>query len=144
MTSAAQFVCNYAVLRFLPYLDAGEFVNVGIVAHCADLGWCAYAGDDADPGRVMQFFTAIDPDDYLAKRSAMFAEIARVCTLIQNTSDRRTSATIFQELVKPRESLFRFSSVRSVLTSDPVRLLHDLADQLIQSKATGPTLHLHA
>jgi hypothetical protein len=24
-------VCNYAPLRFLPYRDVGEFVNVGVV-----------------------------------------------------------------------------------------------------------------
>ncbi len=29
-----QFVCNYAPVRFLPYRETGEFVNVGVVLHC--------------------------------------------------------------------------------------------------------------
>jgi len=30
----AQSACNYAMLRFLPYPETGEFVNVGVVVNC--------------------------------------------------------------------------------------------------------------
>lgn len=29
--NTAQHVCNYAVLRYLPHPETGEFVNVGVV-----------------------------------------------------------------------------------------------------------------
>jgi hypothetical protein len=29
-----QHTCNYAILRFLPYPETGEFVNVGILVTC--------------------------------------------------------------------------------------------------------------
>lgn len=29
-----KLICNYSVIRFLPYPETGEFVNVGILACC--------------------------------------------------------------------------------------------------------------
>lgn len=31
--------CNYAVVRFLPYRETGEFVNVGVVLYCREAGF---------------------------------------------------------------------------------------------------------
>ena len=34
-----RIACNYAVVRFLPYPEAGEFVNIGVVLHSPATGF---------------------------------------------------------------------------------------------------------
>ena len=34
-----KYACQYAIVRFLPYLETGEFANVGIVMLCPDAGF---------------------------------------------------------------------------------------------------------
>lgn len=49
-------VCNYAVARFLPYRESGEFVNVEVVLACPQRGSVLYRPvperlrDDSLPG----------------------------------------------------------------------------------------------
>lgn len=130
----AQHVCNYAVLRFLPYPETGEFVNVGVVAHCEELGWLGYAGVADEGRRVTQFFPAVIAADYLRQRTAMFAELERVRVLISNTKDRRLACGIFQELVRPRESVFRFGEIRTAMTADPAELVTRLCEHYVKPK----------
>lgn len=130
----AQHVCNYAVLRFLPYPETGEFVNVGVVVHCADLDWCGYAGDDHDVERVTQFFPTVEAGDYQRQHQATFEELERVRTLMVNTNDRRLARSIFQELVRPRESVFRFGEVRTAMTDNPALLVGQLCEQYVKQK----------
>ena len=39
-----KLACNYTVLRFLPYTETGEFVNLGVALACPDLHWFDYKG----------------------------------------------------------------------------------------------------
>lgn len=126
-------ICNYAVLRFLPYPETGEFVNVGVVLHDADRRWCAHAGDENDVLRVTQFFPSVAAEEYLLQRAAMFAEMERVAALIGRTQDQRQGKSIFQELVRPRESVFRFSEVRTAITAYPYDLLQQLCQQHVKA-----------
>jgi hypothetical protein len=133
-------ICNYAVLRFLPYPETGEFVNVGVVLHDADTGWCGHAGDEQDVKRVTQFFPTVAAEEYLRHRAAMFAELERVGALIQVTPDQRVAKSIFQELVRPRESVFRFGEMRTAATDDPAELLQRLCEQHVKAKRTAAKL----
>ncbi len=130
----AQHACNYAVLRFLPYPETGEFVNVGVAAHCADLNWCGYAADDDDTRRVTQFFPAVAAADYQPQRKAMIAELERVRALILKTNDARLARSIFQELTRARESVFRFGEIRTAMTDDPPVLIAQLCEQYVKPK----------
>ena len=134
MSSAITLACNYALLRFLPYPETGEFVNVGVVVHGADLGWCGYAGDDQDVRRVTQFFPAVVATHYQRQRNAMLEEVERVRALILKTHDRCLARSIFQELVRPRESVFRFGEMRTAMTDDPTALVAWLCEQYVKPR----------
>lgn len=136
----AQHVCNYAVLRYLPYPETGEFVNVGVVVHGAELGWFGHAGDDNDVRRVTQFFPSVVAADYQRQRKAMFEELERVRELILATNDRRLARSIFQELVKPRESVFRFGEMRTAMTDDPAALMQRLCEPHVKPKPSATKL----
>ena len=133
-------ICNYAVLRFLPYPETGEFVNVAVVMHLTDKPWCAHAGDELDVKRVTQFFPAVTEEEYLQQRAAMFAEVDRVCALVEATPDQRLAKSIFQELVRPRESVFRFGEVRTAITDDPQALLQRLCAQHVKARQKAARL----
>jgi hypothetical protein len=140
MNPSASHVCNYAVLRYLPNRETGEFVNAGIVAHCPEMNWCGYAGDENDVHRVTQFFPFVRAEDYLKQRIAMFKELERVRVLIIATPEERLARSIFQELVKPRESVFRFGEMRSAMTGDPAVLVERLCEQYVKPKQSATTL----
>jgi hypothetical protein len=112
--------CNYALLRFLPYPETGEFVNIGVVlfAPGPDRQHLIVAIPAGDVARVLHFFPTVRKDDYLLQKSSILEEIDRVHDKIWN-SDERLGRTIFAELVRPRESIFRFSDMRTVLSDDP-------------------------
>lgn len=134
MKSPPRFVCNYALLRYLPYPERGEFVNVGIVVHCAEVGWCGYEEDDCDAVRVTQFFPAVKAEDYVSQKRAMIMELDRVRNLIQGTADKKLARSIFLELVRPRESLLRFGELRTAMTDDPAALVVQLCDLYVRQK----------
>lgn len=133
-------ICNYAVLRYLPYPETGEFVNVGVVAHDVNDGWCGHAGDAQDVKRVTQFFPGVAAEDYQRQRLAMVAELERVCTLVQATADQRLAKSIFQELVRPRESVFRFGEMRTAMTDDAPALLKRLCEQHVKPRQLADKL----
>lgn len=135
-----QHVANYAVLRFLPYPETGEFANIGVVAYCPEMRWCGWAGDDQDVQRVTQFFPGVTAAAYLRQKEEITAEIERVCALVENTTDRRLGNSIFNELVRHRESLFRFGDMRTILMNDPQELIQRLCDQYVRQKRPATTL----
>jgi hypothetical protein len=127
--------CNYALLRFLPYPETGEFVNIGVVlfAPGPDRQHLVVATPPGDVARVLHFFPTIRKNDYLLQKRSILEEIDRVNDTIIN-SDQRLGRTIFAELVRPRESIFRFSDLRTVLSDDPSATafrIHELPPEVL-------------
>ena len=57
--------CNYAVLRFLPYPETQEFVNIGVVLMCPELRWFDYRTETRRRDRVTGFFPELNPAVFL-------------------------------------------------------------------------------
>lgn len=69
--------CHYAIARFMPFIETGEFANVGVVLFSPNL-------------------------------------------------DRAGMLTLWAEIVKPRETMLRFSDSRLVMADDPEAKLREL------------------
>lgn len=123
--------CNYALLRFLPFPETGEFVNIGVVlfAPGPDQQHLIVGTPPGDIARVLHFFPTVRKDDYLLQKRSILEEIDRVYHTIKN-SDQRLARTIFAELVRPRESIFRFSDIRTVLSDDPLATAIEIHGQI--------------
>lgn len=132
MKSAAKHVCNYAVLRFQPYPETEEFVNLGVAMHCPDLGMFKVRLEHARYKRVTDFFPELDKAQFLAARKAVEAEFDRVQKLVVERKDAVMSRHVFRELVRPRESIFRFGEIRTILTGGPAALADELFDRYVQ------------
>lgn len=126
--------CNYAVVRFLPYRETGEFVNVGVVLFCRDAGFFDVALETQRRRRVTDFFPELDRDLFSQGRQTFNQELRRVKQLLcaddhKLADDARF--TVFRELVRPRESVFRFSEIGTVLAGDPAKKLAELFDRFV-------------
>jgi hypothetical protein len=126
--------CNYAVVRFLPYRETGEFVNVGVVLFCREAGYFDVALETHDTGRVAAFFPELDQEIFIMGRQAFFEELQRVKQLL-NANDRTLTDEarmgVFRELVRPRESVFRFGEMGTVLAEDPAAQLKELLERYV-------------
>lgn len=124
-----QVACNYAVLRFRPYPETGEFVNVGAVLVAHTLPWFGFQMEAKRHRRVTNFFPEIDAGAYRLGRDVFMRELQRVQALMMDDGPRLTPADrlgIFSELVRTRESILRFGEPGTVLAGDPAAALDAL------------------
>lgn len=130
----AMQTCNYAVVRFLPYRETGEFVNVGVVLFCRDAGFFDVTLETQRRRRVTDFFPELDRELFSIGRQTFNQELRRVKQML-GADDRKLADEarlgIFRELVRPRESVFRFSEVGTVLAEDPAKKLAELFDRYV-------------
>ena len=106
---------QYAVLRAVPRIDRGEFVNIGVIVYCqqADFLRCAVT---IDPRRLQALDPAVDLE---AVRTAADAIVASC--VVEGGSARRNDglATRFGMLTAPRSTVVQPSPVHTGLTEDP-------------------------
>ena len=125
-------ICNYAVLRFLPYPETGEFVNVGVVVNCQEPCLFRFFVEETTPARLKALFPNQDTQAFEAGAAAMHQELARVKTMIR---DPKTCQSAFHEAIRPRESTFRFSEARTILSDDPEGLAEALFKRYVRMEA---------
>ena len=138
MNRPAKYACNYAVLRFLPYPETGEFVNLGVVVHCALRGLFEMKIESRKAARVTDFFPELNRESFRAARRAMSAEMERVQVLIARGKDAEVGRRLFRELVRPRETVFRFGETRTILTDEPGNLANRLFAQYVNRHFAQP------
>ena len=127
--------CAYSIVQFRPFVETGEFANVGVVLLCAEGRYVnfkllkRYA-------RVTQFFKELDAAVYLRAMQMFKDEMTRFCSVLKREAldGRKRSADVtlaehaFAELTRPREGLLRFSEPRLALADNPATKLDDLYD----------------
>jgi hypothetical protein len=130
--TAPQSVCNYAMLRFLPHPETGEFVNVGVIANCLQPCFLHFLGEQKMPGRVKALFPDGNEKAFETGMAAIEKEMKRVAAMIRDPKDCQIS---FNEVVRPRESIFRFGEVRTIFISDPLNLAEELFKRYVRMEA---------
>ncbi len=55
-----RFICNFAVVRFLPYPETEEFVNIGVVLACPQTGLFDYTLEKRRRDRITHFFPEME------------------------------------------------------------------------------------
>lgn len=128
-----RIACQYAVVRFLPFVETGEFANVGVVLVAPDVAYFDFRLELKKTRRVTQFFHELDASLYRAALREFGEELARIRDLVQDVEcpaeQRRSLArTLFNELTRKRGNLVQFSNVRAVLARD---MMHEV-DRLFQ------------
>ncbi|SDG67878.1 DUF3037 domain-containing protein [Dyella sp. 333MFSha] len=126
-----QVACQYAIARFLPYAETGEFANVGIVIACPELGLLRVKfAPLRRTKRITDFFEGLNPRIYRESLRYLEVETSRIASSLKNGPAATKMA--FEELTRPREALLRFSSARAILSDDPESTLQTLFEKFIE------------
>lgn len=135
-----KLICNYSVIHFLPYPETGEFVNVGILACCPQVGWMDYVPEQRKTKRISDFFPELDLQVYRAGRQHVATELDRLINVHRSADQAQWAmpthqqylAGIFMEIIRPREELFRFGSAATLVTVNPQADMHALFNHYVE------------
>ncbi len=135
-----RIACQYVILRFMPYVETGEFANVGVVMISPRDRYFGFKLETRRYARLTNFFKDLEGRLYRSAIDAVKEELARVHTLLkENGFDRRYehndetfAKQLFTELTRPRETMMRFSGPRVVLTEEPEKKLVELFGHYVE------------
>jgi len=127
-----QTACNYALLQFLPYPETGEFVNVGVLVGCLEPCLLRFQAENTLPPRASTMFPHQHKQAYAQAMAALQTDMQRAQSSVP---DPKTCKLVFGELVRRRESIFRFGDVRTILTDDPQHLVNELFHRYVLQEA---------
>lgn len=119
---------EFAVVRAVPRVERGEFLNVGVVLYCQAHGFLGCAVH-LDTGRLLALHPAADVD---AVRAAL-AAVRAVCDAdpAAGAMGRGSPRTRFGWLTAPRSTVVQPGPVHAGITTDPARRLVDLRSRLV-------------
>lgn len=134
-----KFACQYALLRFRPFVETGEFANVGIVLMAPEARFFGFRLLKRY-GRITQFFHQLDRKVYLDGRELFKEELERFTGDLRRLAldgrktqpDLTLARNLFNELVRPREAMLQFADQRLVLADDPKVKLGQLFDHYVE------------
>ena len=135
-------VCNYALLRFRPDPDGGEFVNVGFALWCELARQFRFCCDTRCADRVQAFFPSLDVNHYERAVNEMAQEMMRVASRI--TSYPKGAKGAYQELTREREGLLTFGPNATVMADDVDALAEQLIARHLRAGGRGAPNHILA
>jgi len=149
--------CQYVIVQFRPFVETGEFANVGIVLVCPEARYFNFQLMNKRYGRVTKFFHPLNSQIFITGMADFRDELERVNALMRSeafygqrntvnveiaqqpcvglfrpTMNLEIAQRIFAELVRPREGLLRFDLPRVVLAADPKAKLQELYDFYVE------------
>lgn len=134
-----KLACQYAIVHFRPFVETGEFANVGVVLLCPEARYFGFRLLTRY-GRVTKFFHQLERRVYLEAMGYFKEELNRVRMLLKGgpldgrkrVADVTLVHQVFAELVRRREALMRFDEVRLVLADNPEAKLKELFDFYVE------------
>ncbi len=139
-----RFACQYAIIRFLPYAETGEFANVGVLLACPATG---YFGAKLMPvrktGRITGFFEQLDKSIYREAMAYLKDELDRLGELVRERGAGNQSFVqqTFSGLTRPREALLRFGETRVILAEQPAETLRKLFANFVEREFASKEYH---
>ncbi len=129
-----KIACQYVIVRFAPFVETGEFANVGIVMMAPKVRYFGYKLETTRYARITRFFEGVEARLYRETLGVVREEMDRVHGVLKyhgfdkrrKTADPEFAQRLFAEVVRTRESIVRFSDTRVVLTDDPKQKLKEL------------------
>jgi len=132
--------CQYAIVRFAPFVETGEFANVGIIMIAPKQRYFGFELELKRYGRITKFFDDVDSKLYRKTLYNLKDELDRVtCVFNEHGFDNRLKVNdidfvngLFKEIVRTRETIVRFGEIRTVLSEEPQKKLQELFSYYIE------------
>lgn len=134
-----KFTCQYALLRFRPFVETGEFANVGVVLLSPEGRFFGYKLLKKY-ARITRFFHQLERKVYLEGKALFEEELGRFASHLRRqaldgrkrTPDFALATGLFVELTRPRDAMLQFDERRVVLAEDPQAKLIELFDHYVE------------
>lgn len=131
--------CRYAIVRFMPYAETGEFANVGLVLMSPTAKFFGFRMLGRGVRRITAFFDQLDSKVFRRARINFEEELARIQTMVEHSfagfglraNEASYVDAVFNEMVRPRESIMYLAEPRVILAEDPASKLEDLFDHYV-------------
>jgi hypothetical protein len=126
---------DYALIRVVPRVERGEFVNAGVVLSCKS-GDFLEARIELDEPRLR----ALDPHADLDMVRRHLAAFAAICAGGENAGPigRLPPRERFHWLTAPRSTVIQTSPVHTGRCHDPVAVIERLLDAMVRAPRPGP------
>jgi hypothetical protein len=126
---------DYAVVRIVPRVERGEFVNAGVILFCSTR---AYLDSRIELPR--ERLLALAPDTDLALVESHLSVIPLVCRGGKEAGPigELAQRARFHWLVAPRSTVIQMSPVHSGVQADPETALDALMEKLVRAPAASP------
>ena len=120
---------DYAVIRVVPRVERGEFVNAGIILSC-DVERILLAGIELDEGALLAIDARVDMEQV---RYAL-ASIPAICAGGDAAGDigKMSSRERFHWLVAPRSTIVQTSPVHTGQCAEPAAALEHLMQTMVR------------
>ncbi|MCU7796490.1 MAG: DUF3037 domain-containing protein [Candidatus Thiodiazotropha sp. (ex Myrtea spinifera)] len=126
--------CHYAIVRFTPFVETGEFANVGVVMMAPQMRYFGFKLLTRRHGRITKFFEELDAKVFRTAMYELKDELERVHGVLKaHGFDRRLKNNdvdfakgLFSEVLRTRETIVRYGEQRVVLADDPKETLKEL------------------
>lgn len=126
--------CQYAIVRFAPFVETGEFANVGIIMIAPKQRYFGFELELKRYGRITNFFDDVDSKLYRKTLYNLKDELDRITSVFnEHGFDNRLKVNdidfvngLFKEIVRTRETIVRFGEIRTVLAEEPQKKLQEL------------------
>ena len=120
---------DYAIVRVVPRVERGEFVNAGIILSC-DVERILQAGIELDESALLAIDAHVDLD---LVRSAL-AVIPTICAGGEGAGDigKMIARERFHWLVAPRSTIVQTSPVHTGQCADPDAALEHLTQTMVR------------
>ena len=122
-----KFPFQYAVLRAVPRVDRGEFINVGIILYCQQCEFLR-AAVAVNEARLRALTAEVDLD---AVRTAADGVVAACLEPVGQARENDGLAHRFGMLTAPRSTVVQPSPVHAGITTDPKQTLDELMRRLV-------------
>lgn len=138
--------CHYAIVRFMPFVETGEFANVGVVLFAPNARYFGFKLLGNRYARITHFFEQMDAKVFRVSMRTFREELQRVDDVLkQMGTDRRFKAmdrdgalALWSEVIKPRETMLRFSESRLVLADDSRAKVRELYEYYVERNFVTP------
>ena len=120
---------DYAVVRVVPRVERGEFINAGVIVFCLEHRFLE-ARVQVDEARLRALWPAVDLE--LVRKH--LEAIPRICAgdATAGPIARLSQRERFHWLVSPRSTIIQVSPVHSGLCEEPGMTVEQLSRQLLE------------
>jgi hypothetical protein len=120
---------DYAIIRVVPRVERGEFLNAGVILYCRTLGQLV-ARVELDRARLQALSPGVDLDMV----TSHLACIPRICAGDKGAGPiaRLSQSERFHWLTAPKSTILQTSPVHSGLCSEPAAMMERLLDTMVR------------